>query len=124
MLNCGRRERAKTHVPVLERAEFDGAVWCGSDGIVDIHALLSGYLKSAIHRGARIHYGKTVRALRALKGRETEVVTDGDRYQAKVVVNASGAWANRIASMAGAAVVAVTALPPPSVRVRAAFLGG
>ena len=35
-------EQAKSHVPVLKEAEFDGAVWCATDGIIDIHALLSG----------------------------------------------------------------------------------
>src|SRR5262245_28169750 len=30
---------AKRRVAVLEQAEFDGAAWCGTDGIVDIHAL-------------------------------------------------------------------------------------
>src|SRR3970040_360394 len=39
-------EQAKRRVVVLKEAEFEGAVWCGSDGVVDIHALLSGYLKA------------------------------------------------------------------------------
>ena len=39
--------------PVLKEAEFDGAVWCASDGIIDIHALLSGYLKAATTKGMR-----------------------------------------------------------------------
>jgi glycine/D-amino acid oxidase-like deaminating enzyme len=45
-------EQAKSHVPVLKEAEFEGAVWCDTDGIIDIHALLSGYLKAATAKGA------------------------------------------------------------------------
>jgi glycine/D-amino acid oxidase-like deaminating enzyme len=95
-------ERAKQHVPVLEQAEFDGAAWCASDGIVDIHALLSGYLKAATGRGVRIRYGSRVRMIHSVNGRGVEVITESETLQANVVVNAAGAWANVIAKMAGA----------------------
>ena len=95
-------ERAKRHVPVLKGAEFEGAVWCASDGVVDIHALLSGYLKSAAGKGARLRYGTRVRSIRAAGGRDLEIDSDGGTIRAKAVVNASGAWANVIAEMAGA----------------------
>ena len=95
-------EQAKRHVPVLKGSEFEGAVWCGSDGVVDIHALLSGYLKAAASRGARVRYSAPVRSIRATPGHDLEVVTDRDSFRAKTVVNASGAWANLIAGMAGA----------------------
>ena len=35
-------EQAKRCVPILQGAEFEGAAWCATDGIIDIHALLSG----------------------------------------------------------------------------------
>lgn len=95
-------EQAKQHVAVLEQAEFEGAAWCPSDGIIDIHALLSGYLKAASGKGARIRYDCKVRSIRAENGRDVEVVTDSDTIRARAVVNASGAWANVIARMAGA----------------------
>jgi len=46
-------EEAVRHVPLLKEAQFDGALWCASDGVVDIHALLSGYLKFAASQGTR-----------------------------------------------------------------------
>jgi D-arginine dehydrogenase len=95
-------ERAIRYVPVLEGAEFEGALWCGSDGIIDIHALLSGYLKFAGDRGAQIRYNAKIRSLRALSGNEIEVSTDNETIRAKALVNASGAWANMLAQMAGA----------------------
>ena len=39
---CGRRNKRNNMCRCSKQAEFDGAVWCASDGIVDIHALLSG----------------------------------------------------------------------------------
>jgi D-arginine dehydrogenase len=96
-------DQAKSHVPVLKEAEFDGAVWCGTDGIVDIHALLSGYLKAATAQGTRIRYGSAVQAIRPTGSNELEVVSNGETIRTKVLVNASGAWANAIAKMAGAA---------------------
>jgi D-arginine dehydrogenase len=95
-------EQAKRHVAVLEGADFDGAVWCASDGIIDIHALLSGYLKTAASRGVRIRYDCRVETIRAVNGRGFEVVTNHETSRANAIVNASGAWANVIARMAGA----------------------
>jgi D-arginine dehydrogenase len=95
-------ERAKQHVAVLEQAEFDGAAWCGSDGIIDIHALLSGYLKAATSKGAHIRYGSRVQAIHSISDRGVELTTGNETIRAKAVVNATGAWANVIAKMAGA----------------------
>ncbi|MBI3065545.1 MAG: FAD-binding oxidoreductase, partial [Deltaproteobacteria bacterium] len=94
-------DRAKRHVPVLKEAEFDGAAWCGTDGVLDIHALLSGYLKAASARGTRIRYGSAVQSIDTAEDGLT-VVVNGETVKARVVINASGAWANTIANMAGA----------------------
>jgi len=93
--------QAKEQVAVLRGAELDGAIWCASDGIVDVHALLSGYLKSASRRGVEIRYRSRVNAIRAL-GDGFEIAADGGTLQAKAIVNGSGAWANVVAKMAGA----------------------
>jgi D-arginine dehydrogenase len=94
-------EQAKRHVPVLRPSEFEGAAWCASDGIIDIHALLSGYLKAATGEGARVRYNTQVRLIHATN-RGVEIVTENETIKAKILVNASGAWANVIAEMAGA----------------------
>jgi D-arginine dehydrogenase len=95
-------EQAKRHLPLLRDAEFDGAAWCGTDGIIDIHALLSGYLKAASAAGTRIRYGARVRAIER-HGKDFTLLTDKDSLRARVIVNASGAWANTLAGLAGAA---------------------
>jgi D-arginine dehydrogenase len=94
-------EQAKRHVPLLRDAQFDGAAWCATDGIIDIHALLTGYLKAATAKGAKLRYGATVEAIER-HGDMFTIITDKDSLQARVVVNASGAWANTLAGLAGA----------------------
>src|ERR1043166_9471757 len=62
-------QQVRRHLPVLNEADFDGAVWSESDGVIDIHALLSGYLKATTAKGARIRYGAKVEAIRRGKDR-------------------------------------------------------
>jgi D-arginine dehydrogenase len=94
-------QEAKKRVAVLEQAEFDGAAWCGTDGIVDIHALLSGYLKFAAAKGAEIRYNCALRSIKPAAGR-SELQTSEGVFVANTLVNASGAWANGVAQLAGA----------------------
>lgn len=94
--------QAKQKVPLLREAEFDGAAWCGTDGIVDIHALLSGYLKYAAERGAKVRYNSAVRALRSAGHGGFVIATDAGEVHAKVLINGAGAWANPLARLAGA----------------------
>ncbi len=51
---------AERLVPALRGAPFAGAFWTDSDGVVDIHALLHGYLAAARRAGARIEYGQAI----------------------------------------------------------------
>ena len=93
--------QAKERVPVLAETAFEGAVWCGTDGVVDIHALLLGYLKGAMSKGVRVRYHSRVSSIRPTDD-GFEVVTQEDAIKTRVLVNASGAWANVIARMTGA----------------------
>ncbi|HXV81394.1 MAG TPA: FAD-binding oxidoreductase, partial [Candidatus Binatia bacterium] len=102
-VNLWTPEQAKNRVPVLKEAEFDGAVWCPTDGIIDIHALLSGYLKGAAAKGMAIRYGSPVQAIRVTAANELEIVSNGEIFKTSVLVNACGAWTNAIGRMAGAA---------------------
>ena len=95
-------EQARKRVPVLEDADFDGAVWSDSDGIIDIHALLSGYLKAATAKGARIRYGTKVESIRRRNNGSFQIITADELIETKIVVNATGAWANVVARLAGA----------------------
>ena len=85
--------KARQRFSFLSRFEFDSALFCPTDGIVDIHALLSDLLAEARHAGFEIITncaceslildGSVVRGVRTLLG-------DVD---ARIVVDAAGAWA-------------------------------
>ena len=96
------QERAIEHVPVLRGADFEGAVWCPTDGVIDIHALLSGYLKAAASLGAQIRYGCSVQGVDVRDGCVHGVLTaDGD-IRTEAVINAAGPWAGMVGKLSGA----------------------
>ena len=84
----------------------------GSDAIVaavvdrlgqrlDADALLQGYARQVRGRGGEVLTGRRVAAIRSAgTGWEVEAA-DGGGWTAPVLVNAAGAWADAIASMAG-----------------------
>jgi D-arginine dehydrogenase len=66
---------------------------------LDPHALLHGYLRVLREHGGELHTGARVEAIER-RGTEWEVRTPGGSYVAPVIVNAAGAWADRIAQLA------------------------
>lgn len=96
-------EQTVAALPLIAGGAMDGAVWCPSDGVIDINALLSGYLRVAQRGGAVIRYGETVREVRVRDGRVQGIATDQGFLEADVVVNAAGPWAEPVGAMAGAA---------------------
>ena len=92
---------ATRRVPVLANGSFSVAFWNPYDGVVDIHALLQGYLNGARAGGVRIEYRREVRAIRASGGRVVAVETDAGVIDTCCVVNAAGGWAGRVGELAG-----------------------
>ncbi len=96
------KEAGELH-PVLLGCTLAGAIWNRRDGVVDIHALLQGYL-----RGQEIWYGCEVERIESRKGRVESVVTSRGRIATSVVVNAAGAWAGEVGRRAGASPIVIT----------------
>lgn len=92
---------ATRRVPVLADGTFTFAFWNPYDGIVDIHALLQGYLNGARSAGAHIEYRREVHAVHVAGGRVTGITTDDGIITTPCLVNAAGAWAGRVGEMAG-----------------------
>lgn len=97
------QERAKRQVDMLDGAQFDGAIWCPTDGVVDIHALLSGYLKKAGSMGAQIRYGCRLNAVETKGGGIAKIQLDNDWVTTDFLINAAGAWASAVGKIARAA---------------------
>ena len=85
--------KARERFAFLSGFDFDYAFFCPTDGIVDIHALLSDLLAEARRAGFElitdcacesvILHGSAVRAVRTPRG----------EFHARIVVDAAGAWA-------------------------------
>jgi D-arginine dehydrogenase len=91
-----------SRVPVLEGSPTVGGVWCPSDGVIDIHALIHGYLKAAVALGAELRFSEKILSITTRKNRVVAVQTEAHEFEADVLVDAAGAWAGEIATLAGA----------------------
>ena len=95
------------------------------DGRIDVHELLTSYLRHSRSRGAVIRTSSEVRELIVENGRCRAVVTEAGTLTARWVVNAAGAWAGTIARMTDAANIPlqprrrsiVTFAPPPNLSI-------
>lgn len=118
------RREAVELVEVLKDTDFDRALFTASDGVVDIHALLWRYLRCAQAGGGHLVVGARVEAVECDEGRVRAVRTSRGRVRCRVLVNAAGAWANRLATLAGLGGIAmqpfrrhlITTPPLPFVR--------
>lgn len=84
-----------------------GAVLAGivdADGLrLDAHALLQGYERTIRSNGGKVLTGERVTSAER-QGSSWAVATEsGERHSASILVNASGAWADGLARIAGAA---------------------
>ncbi|MBC7436650.1 MAG: FAD-binding oxidoreductase [Bdellovibrionales bacterium] len=102
-------------VPVLRRDRIAGAVFEPDAADMDVHAIHQGYLRGLKRAGGSVVCGAEVTALRRSDG-YWQVEAGGQMYEAPVVLNAAGAWADVIAQRAG---VSTLGLQP---RRRAAFI--
>jgi D-arginine dehydrogenase len=90
-------------VPVLRPERWAGAILLPDDGRLDVHALLTSYLRHARAHGAVTQWRATVAAILRDGERCVGVRTaDGDVLHARWVVNAAGAWAAEIGRLAEA----------------------
>jgi D-arginine dehydrogenase len=111
-------------VPVLRPERIAGGVLEPDASDIDVHALHQGYLRGLRRRGGRVIVDAEVHALARREG-VWHVEAGGLVWQARVVVNAAGAWCDVVARLAGAAPIglvpkrrsAFVFAPPPGVSV-------
>ena len=86
-------ERVYERIPDLARG-LGLAAWKPDDGVMDIHAILQGFLQGAVLAGAEFCTGVQFLGLRTQNGRLTGVETSEGFMEAGKVVVANGAWAS------------------------------
>lgn len=95
---------ASSQVPVLRSDYVSGCVWEPDAMDIDVHALHQGFLKGFRQRGGQMILSAEARSIER-RDRGWIIATAQDRFEGGVVVNAAGAWADRVAAMAGVAPV-------------------
>lgn len=93
-------EEALALLPVLRPEQVAGALHDADPCDIDVHALHQGYLRSLRQAGGTLVNHAEVTAL-TRTGDTWRVDTSAGTFEAPVVVNAAGAWADPVARLAG-----------------------
>jgi sarcosine oxidase subunit beta len=89
-------------VPQLRVDDILGGTFCPTDGFVDPHSVMMGFMLNAREKGVRLWLDTQVTGIQVDANRVKSVITSRGSVSTPVVVNAAGAWAAQIADMAGA----------------------
>jgi D-arginine dehydrogenase len=95
---------------VLQEDEFTGAAFLPDDGFIDIHELLTSYVRHAKRRGIEFRFGVEAAGIVREDGECRGVSTTAGVIRARRVVNAAGAWVGEIARAAGATPIQIRPL--------------
>lgn len=91
-------EQIGNYLPIVRGT--GAALWTPSDGLIDIHALLCGFLQPA--RAAH-HLICNARVMQlSFSSDAWTIATTAGEFRARILVNAAGAWGNPLAALAGA----------------------
>ncbi len=92
---------ARQRVPPLRSETVRSCLWDPDAREIDVHALLHGYLRSLRRLGGELVTGARVMAV-ARAGSVWRVTTALGDFDAGLLVNAAGAWADEVGALAGA----------------------
>jgi D-arginine dehydrogenase len=106
---------AQSMVPILRREKIAAAAIERYAQDIDVDRLLQGCARLLRARGGQIATGKRLTGL-SRDGSGWRVECDGESILAGRVVNAAGAWADRIAAMAGVAPIGLQPMRRSAVR--------
>ena len=102
------KKEAAGRVPVLKHGDFDRALFCPSDAFLRTQALLKGFEKNLKKRSVSLRMGLPLASIKKENGGFR--LTAGKKvFFCKKLVNASGAWAARLAREAGASKIPLIA---------------
>jgi sarcosine oxidase, subunit beta len=95
------REDIARFVPQLRVDDVLGGTYCPTDGFVDPHSVMMGFMLKAREHGVRLWLDTPVTGIEVENGQVTGVATRRGRVTTPVIVNAAGAWAAEVARLAG-----------------------
>ena len=104
-------EEIQEMVPQLRTDDILGGTFCPTDGFVDPHSVMMGFMLNAREHGARLWLDTQVTGIQVdpgangssiSTGRIAGVQTSRGFIATRIVVNAAGPWAAEVARLAGA----------------------
>ncbi|NKX44122.1 NAD(P)/FAD-dependent oxidoreductase [Roseicyclus persicicus] len=102
-------EDAVARVPALDPAAVAGAAVHDDAWDIDTDRLVQQFVRMIRAQGGRVETGAPVTAIARTRD-GWEVTARGAVHAARILVNAAGAWADRVAAMAGIAPIGLTPL--------------
>ncbi len=100
-------DRARELIPPLRTDKLVAAAYEAGAEDIDVDALHQGFLRSLRKAGGTVVLNAEVQAL-SRRGGQWQIETPAGAFHAATVVNAAGAWADRVAAMAGIAALGIT----------------
>ena len=94
-------EAARIHCPLLREGYAAGGYYQPDTSGIDVNALHQGYLRALKTRGGTLAVDFPVQTLARQSGLWT-AASPATEYRAPLVVNAAGAWADKVGAIAGA----------------------
>ena len=95
------RDDIIARVPQLRSDDILGGSFCPTDGFVDPYSVMTAFTASAVERGGRVWRACEVTAIHDDRTGIIGLETTRGPVSTRVVVNAAGAWAAQVASLAG-----------------------
>lgn len=95
-------DEACARLPILRREKVHGAIYDPTASDIDTDALHQGYLRGIRRNNGQVQTDCEVLGLSRDADGIWQVQTNGQSFSAPVVINAAGAWADKIAALAGA----------------------
>lgn len=102
-------QEAEERLPLLKKGIIEGGFSNDDARDIDVHALQTGYLR--LLKNSKGHFANNAEVVAIAKhGNGWEIKTREETYNAPVIVNAAGAWADHIAGLAGVKPVGIQPL--------------
>ena len=87
--------------PELRADDIIGGSFCATDGFVDPHSVMTGFMLKAMERGVQLLRDTEVTGIKVDGAGVCGVETGQGLISSRTVVNACGAWAGSVARLAG-----------------------
>jgi glycine/D-amino acid oxidase-like deaminating enzyme len=95
-------EEACARLPILRQEKVHGAIYDPTASDIDTDALHQGYLRGIRRHNGEVHTDCEVLGLSRDAEGVWQVQTHAGTFSAPVIINAAGAWADKIGELAGA----------------------